>query len=124
MAFDPDAFLKATAPGASGGFDPDKFLAQTAPPKEEPGALEALGRGAVQGATFGFGDEIAGAVQSIFGSKTYQQARDEARANNAAAQAAHPNFYGAGELGGGLATSVVPGLGVAKGASALKVGLQ
>lgn len=115
---DPSALDKAPAGG--------KFLSETDldKPQEAPGALEALGRGALQGASLGFSDEITGAIQSLFGSKTYEQARDESRAANTAAQDAHSTLYGAGELGGGIASTLIPGLGVAKGAGIVKTGLQ
>lgn len=62
--FNPDKFLAETAPSSGGGFDPDKFLAETAAPapRPVPGRGEAAYRGAVQGATMGFGDELAGAA--------------------------------------------------------------
>lgn len=128
MAFDPDAFLKAPADAApaAGGFDPDAFVggqpggsfgavrfAAPAAPREGPGAIESALRGVKQGATLGFGDEITGALESAFTDKTYRQSRDEARANDRAAEEAHPLAYGAGEIGGGIASSFVPGLGAA-----------
>ena len=123
MAFDPDAYLaaKAAPVAAPGGFDPDAYLASKgatpAPvPGEEPGRLEALGRGALQGVSFGFSDEVTGALESIFTDKTYQRARDEARAANARAQQAHSGFYGGGEIAGGIAGAFVPGLDIAEGA--------
>jgi hypothetical protein len=129
VGFDPDAFLGAApakpAPVAApaGGFDPDAFVGAPAEapaaPAPEPSGIEAAARGLKQGATLGFGDELTGAIESLFSDKTYRQARDEARANDKAAQAAHPLLYGAGELGGGVATSFIPGLGIAKGAGAL-----
>lgn len=73
--------------------------------------MESVGRGALQGATFGFADEIAGALGAAFGDKTYQQARDESRAKFKAAEDENPKAYMAGDLGGGLATAFVPGLG-------------
>lgn len=87
--------------------------AQGAPPS----ALESLLRGGVQGATLGFGDEIQGAgeaaYQKLVGddggnsfSDLYGQDVDSARQANAAAQAAHPYLYGAGNVAGGLATGV------------------
>lgn len=84
----------------------------------EPGYLEAGLRGLKQGATFGFGDELTGLAESALTRKTYKQARDEARANDQAAEEAHPVVYGAGELGGGLATALVPGGAAARGALA------
>lgn len=70
--------------------------------------LESAGRGALQGATFGFGDEIygvgAGAVDFIKGDGfNYAKNRDDVRANNDAAREANPGSYIAGEIGGGLA---------------------
>jgi hypothetical protein len=68
-------------------------------------------RGAAQGATLGFADEIAGIAESALSDKTYRQARDESRAAYREAQAANPISYGAGQLAGGVATSFVPGAG-------------
>jgi hypothetical protein len=141
VAFDPDAFLAkygggapaAPAPAAagpgpsSGGFDPDAFLskfgapaapAAPAPAPAQPppvSVLESVARGAKQGASMGFGDEITAGLEAAFTPKTYEQARDEARKADKAAQAAHPIAYGAGEAGGGLATAVIPGGGLLKG---------
>lgn len=105
------------APG--GGMSLAQLQAMGATPTtaEEPGRLEALGRGALQGVTLGFSDEIAGAIGSLFSDKSYTDIRDEARAANEAAKAAHGGFYLGGEIGGGAVGSLIPGLGVAKGAS-------
>jgi hypothetical protein len=90
-----------------------------------PSAGEALGRGAVQGATLGFGDELSGlggALGTMAGSspivqardpalqaklergptfgQAYRETRDEARAANEAARAAHPWLYGGAEIAG------------------------
>lgn len=100
-------------PPPGGGPVPDEGSIQG---PEEPGRLEALGRGALQGVTFGFADEAQGALESIFTDKTYQAARDQARQANARAHAAHSGFYGGGEVVGGLASALVPGLGIAEGA--------
>lgn len=115
------------APAAGGRLrigDGDKVTFDDEAPK--PGKIESFVRGTVQGATLNFSDEMVGALESLFSDKTYAQARDESRAANQAAKDANPWTYGAGELGGGIATSFVPGLGVAKGASlgaqALKAG--
>lgn len=82
------------------------------------GKLESFGRGALQGATLGFSDEIAGGLESLAGSlgltkqnKSYQQARDESRAANAVAAEANPITSKMGEFTGGLATALLPGLG-------------
>ena len=112
--FVPDAPAQPDAAGLPAGFVPDA-------PAQEPrevGGLEAVGRGALQGATLGLSDEITGALESLFSkTKTYSQARDESRANNAAAQDQHSLLYGGGELAGGILPGLIPGAGVAKGAS-------
>lgn len=77
--------------------------------------LESGARGLAQGATLGFADEIAGGAEALFTDKPYAQARDESRANFKRAEDVNPNTYLAGELGGGLATAVVPGLSAARG---------
>lgn len=89
-------------------------LTPAAPAKEQPGRLEALARGAKQGVTFGFGDELSGALDYVLsGGKegSYTKGRDEARANDAAAKEAHGGYFTAGEVGGGIASSIVPGVG-------------
>jgi hypothetical protein len=98
---------------------------------------EAFARGAVQGVTLGWGDEIAGAAYGLLNTienhelldrdarrREYETARDEIRAKNAAAQAAHPTKYGAGRITGGLVSALIPGTSVARGAGALEVGAQ
>lgn len=88
-----------------------------------PSKAEALGRGAAQGATLGFGDEIGGAVQAGLGSvlpesyggypaedrrsldERYRAERDAARQDNEAAQRAHGGYYLGGQLAGGLTTA-------------------
>ncbi|MFG6591287.1 hypothetical protein [Sulfitobacter sp. 1A12157] len=74
--------------------------------------------GAMQGGTFGFGDEMAGVRSAIFGStvddqgnmardmsgtmgERYTSERDRVRAQNEASQSANPLQYGAGEIAGG-----------------------
>jgi len=84
-------------------------------PAEEPGIGESLARGAFQGVTFGFGDELSGLVRSLVNGTGYQEERDAARKANASASEANPIAYGGAELAGGLAAPI-PGLG------ALKVG--
>lgn len=79
-----------------------------------PSWLESAGRGALQGATFGFGDEIYGAAKGAYDALagggdftgTYERERDAVRAANAAAQKANPGTYLAGELVGGVAVPV------------------
>lgn len=81
-----------------------------------PGMIESGLRGAAQGATLGFADEIAGGAEALFTKKPYEQARDESRANFKRAKDANPGTYTTGEIGGGVATALVPGLNAVKGA--------
>lgn len=123
MAFNPDEYLASKKKST---FDPDAYLAANKP---QPSMLESGLRGAAQGASLGFSDELTGALESTAGSlglvpdKTYEQSRDEARANNQAAQKANPVTYGAGEIGGGLASSfALPGAAATMGGRALQAG--
>lgn len=80
-----------------------------------PAWYESAGRGALQGATMGFGDEIYGAYKGLTdGDLTDlydEKERDAVRANNQKSQEANPWSYGLGELGGGVATAIIPGAG-------------
>lgn len=95
---------------------------ETAP--KEIGALEAAGRGALQGVTLGFSDEIYGGGKALldsliegdfegFGDR-YRTERDAVRRANEEAERQNPNAYLGGNIAGSLATSVVPGLNIAK----------
>lgn len=98
--------------------------------------------GAANGATLGFGDEIIGGISTPIqaavnllpkslarrwdfaqapAADAYRMARDDYRGQDRAAQKASPGGYAAGELGGTVLSSFLPGLGVAKGAGALQV---
>lgn len=108
---------------------------------------ESVARGAAQGLSLGFADEISGAAGGMwddlqrvlagesgpkatydeFGrvlnaaelnkNATYSKRRDESREANRKAQEANPVLYGAGEVAGSVATGFVPGLNLAKGAT-------
>lgn len=78
--------------------------------KPQPSKLESTLRGVAQGATFGFADELAGVAELIAGG-SYAQGRDESRAAFAAAEKANPRTYLGGEVGGGILSTFVPGLG-------------
>jgi len=105
---------------------------------EGPSELESAGRGAIQGASFGLRDEAAGALKSPMGAlkaiankfggefsdedlEEYKRERDESRQLDKQASEANPKSYMAGQVGGALATSVVPGLG---GAGVAKLAAQ
>lgn len=121
MAFDPDKYLAEKE--AAKAFDPDKYLEEKGVAAPAPDtdwlqtAKDAL-RGAAQGASFGFADELTGALESAFSDKSYTDARDESRKAYAEAQDRSPYAYGAGEIAGGFAVPV-PGLGAAQGAATL-----
>jgi hypothetical protein len=104
-------------------------LAPPTAPAAPPGMGESLARGAGQGATLGFGDEINAGVQAL-GIKAlgqtgaqkslgqlYKENRDTFRRENEAAKAAHPYVYGAGQIAGGAPLALASGgLGTSTGA--------
>ncbi len=137
MAFDPDKFLKKyetqTAPSKEKeekprrkAFDPDEFL------REKKSVVESAARGAAQGASFGFADEITGALEAAkdvaltdkeLGDLVdqYKKRRDESRKEYDMAEKDNSGAYMAGNVAGGVATAFIPGVGLAgnlgKGAS-------
>ncbi len=98
-----------------------QILARAKKPKESgSGFWGALGLGGAQGASLGFGDEATGAIQALGnkylpesmgggGTAGYSEERDAARAENQAAQKAHPYAYGAGEIAGALPSTIATG---------------
>jgi hypothetical protein len=105
--------------------DPSEIQPVLAPVHPDVSKFESLARGAVQGTTLGFADELTGAGEALLDRAIgknpekslpdlYRQHRDESRANFEAAQKANPLTYGTGELGGGVATALIPGLNIAK----------
>lgn len=115
------------------------------PPAAGPSQGEAAARGFAQGATLGFGDEVVGLAGAagaalggsgvdpeflrLYGPDGYTEARDEDRAANSAAGAAHPLTFMGSYLGGGLlpvlaAGAAAPGeFAGAAGAAELGAGL-
>lgn len=97
--------------------------------------LESAGAGALQGASFGLADEVEGglkAARDVMGDQyrytdlldRYRANRDTSRAAYEKARQDNPASYATGEIGGGVATAFVPGLGwmnAAKGAKAATV---
>jgi hypothetical protein len=91
-----------------------------------PSKAESAARGALQGSTLGFGDEIMGRVaqgyigarkalgidpEDLFEGDVYEQARDEIRGENQAAREANPLTYGASEFAGSVVPAVATGGG-------------
>ena len=79
----------------------------------ETSKLGAVGLGAVQGLTFGFADELEAVASSALGEETYQQAVEEARKKYKLAEKERPYEYGGAELATGVATTFIPGVGLA-----------
>jgi len=95
-----------------------------------PSELDSAARGALQGATMGFADEISGGLEALWekakGDPTtfgelYKAKRDESRSNFKTAEEANPASYTTGQIGGAIGTAFVPGLG---GATLGKLALQ
>lgn len=82
------------------------------------GKLEAGARGALQGITLGTSDEAEAAIRSLE-SGDYESELKTVREKYREARESHPGVSLTGELGGGLASAFIPGLGwmnIAKGA--------
>jgi hypothetical protein len=100
-------------------FDPDEFLAKNKKRRKHTVAESAL-KGAEQGLTFGFADELGAALQGglaaltpgMSAAETYRQARDDNRRRYAKAQEDNSTAYLVGEIGGGV-LAPVPGAGAA-----------
>lgn len=88
--------------------------------------LKSFGMGTAQGGTLGFADELTAGVKAPFTDKTYRQELESLRDAFRQAQEANPISYGAGQLTGGVASSLFPGMAAikaTKGAGALaKIG--
>lgn len=88
--------------------DPRTDFAPIPASEQQPGMVESFARGAADTATFGFGDEMAAGVTSLFGGN-YDQSLANIRGQQQAAQEAHPVAFGAGQVAGVLPTSLAPG---------------
>lgn len=95
------------------------------PEEEDDGFdLGASARGAAQGLTFGFGDELSAGLAAGMGALTgqgdfsdlYSSTRDQIRSENTEASEVSPGSYAVGEMAGAV-LSPMPG-GVARGAGA------
>jgi len=101
---------EVTAPDNATEADIAAYIKKQVGGDDKIGALEAGLRGASQGLTFGFGDELYGAgrgalsfVQGKGFSDEYAKARDENRAMNKKAAQDSPFAYYGGEIAGGVA---------------------
>jgi hypothetical protein len=99
---------------------------QAKPPESGMDYAEGLARSAAQGATFGFGDELAAGMGSLFGlgpmigGKSYDEILSEVRGQDKAFRERHPVTSTAAEIAGGI---VAP-LGAAKAIKAAPTFLQ
>ncbi len=102
---------------------PKKFISPT----------ESAVRGLAQGASLGFADELTGGLgalsETVLGGRPlsdfgdiYAKERDESRANYDAAKEYNPKTYMGAEIGGGIATAFVPGLGALNAAKGAQIG--
>lgn len=145
MSFNPDDYLKKKRDAEAtptpvnnnnnkpAGFDPDAYLKTKAAASVNPteiSKLESGLRGAAQGATLGFSDELVGAGEGLLRtlkgegslSENYTKARDESREANKAAEEANSLTYLGGNLLGGVATSALPvagAMGLGKAAASV-----
>lgn len=114
-------------------FVKSKLAATQEPETAEITQKESFARGAAQGASLGFADELTGGAEALwekangdpraFG-EMYKQFRDESRANFEAAQKANPGTYATGEIGAAIGTAFIPGMAIAKGARLGQVALK
>jgi hypothetical protein len=124
----------SAAPAASAGgwaATPPTARELAAAQADDPSMLESFGRGAAQGATFGFADELTGGLEAGGDAlddlsldnflKNYRKHRDESRANYERAEKANPIASGLGNLTGAIAPALLSGGGslAASGAAGL-----
>ena len=83
--------------------------------EEIPSELEATARGGAQGLSANWAPSAEAAVRHYLMNKkgSYQDARKEALSRYQAAENAHPNYYHAAEVAGGVAPLLIPGVGAA-----------
>lgn len=120
------------SPADSQGLTPEeeKEMAALEAELEPTGSGESFLRGASEGATLGFHDEIVGGVEgtadyvrNLFKdvpekkwSEFYKEARDESRAAQKKAEKQNPASFTGGQVAGGIGSMLVPGGAIAKGA--------
>lgn len=82
-------------------------------PVEADSDVNPIWEGVKQGASFGFADEAQAALGTMFSDQTYRDRWQELQAQIEAAKKANPVRYYGGEVGGSLASLLIPGLGEA-----------
>lgn len=137
MSRDYDDFIEVPDPENDDFVEVDEKHLMDPKPNDMPGRgimgkffdLPTVGRGAAQGASAGYIDELAGAggalVDQIKGTddtlgESYRMNRDKYRAGDMEAKKKNPVGFGGGEiLGGGLGMAALPAASGIKGAMAL-----
>lgn len=100
------------------GEDPPLFIRITddsgAPPPPDTsgrdtfwGGVDAIGRGAADVATFGLADELAAAVDTVFGGGTMEENLNRQRGIDRADEQVNPIARFGGQMGGALATAAI-----------------
>lgn len=139
--FDLKDYIQSNSQDSEKSFNPDDYITQNQQhldtanlPQEQYSPLESFGRGTMQGATLGLGDEIAGGLKAgtakvgeELGLKEdskmslkdlYKMYRDAQRAKNKQAEEQNPKSYLAGNVTGGIGSAVaVPEALMGKGAA-------
>src|SRR5512138_310493 len=122
------------APATAATATAPRFVFEDEPTPDSVSGGESFGRGALQGASLGFGDEAAAAIdaalpsilrnavsdEAVGGGKTYgeryRNAREFYRAKNRAAEEANPGTYLAGSVAGAAPLAITTGgAGAAQG---------
>ena len=114
-------------------FEPQGVTPKEVTPGEVPSVAESVGRGAAQGLTLGFADEITGAAEAVADivkdnsrsfadfNNLYTKYRDESRQNYDESKIANPASYVVGDVSGSIVSTLVPfGIGAKLAASTFK----
>lgn len=86
----------------TGNYDSSQFSGEV----EHGSGAHAVGDAMLQGATFGFSDEMLALLRSTMGGETYEQARDKLRADSSQLKEEHPLTYLGGEVAGAIPTAI------------------
>ncbi len=92
--------------------NPDQPRDALKPKEPEVGYLQSLARGAAQGYTSFFSDEMTGLGESMALGTPYREARDESRKAYDIARRSNPATYGLGVAAGTLGQTLTPGLNI------------
>jgi hypothetical protein len=123
--------VKAEAPAAPASGEPRMIPDSELVTAGVGGQADALMRGAAQGASFGFADELTALVGAIKDSATsdsvdfdqaYESWKNVVRKADKKAEDEHGKTFMAGNIAGGVGTAFVPGLGALNAGKGAKLG--